>query len=182
MRYLFTPAVPDFTRVLLVESGSRHLFNSFLPGLYKLYGERMKLDLVTCFAGTPENYRADQGAVYRVTEYSGADGRGRLIAKLQEERYNIVGIVCSAEPLMTKWKWMLALRLPGKLFILNENGDHFWFDRSNWKVIRHFMLFRAGLSGADAVPTLTRVAVFPFALAYLLLFAAKAHLTRKVHS
>ena len=47
---------------------------------------------------------------------------------------------------MTKWKWALALRLPVKVLVVNENGDFFWFDRANWRTIRHFVLFRAGLS------------------------------------
>ena len=49
---------------------------------------------------------------------------------------------------MTKWKWAIAAQLPGKLFIVNENVDWFWVDRGNWNTVRHFMLYRAGLSGA----------------------------------
>jgi hypothetical protein len=81
---------------------------------------------------------------------------------------------------MTKWKWALAAHVPAKLFVVNENGDFFWADYSNWKIIIHFLLFRAGLTGADAVPTLTRLALFPFTLAFLLLYAGVAHLRRKL--
>jgi hypothetical protein len=82
---------------------------------------------------------------------------------------------------MTKWKWALAFRLPVKVLILNENGDYFWLDRSNWAIIRRFTLLRAGLSGGDAVHTIGRILVFPLTLAYLLLYAAVIHLRRKVH-
>lgn len=83
---------------------------------------------------------------------------------------------------MTKWKWVIAARLPAKVFVLNENGDYFWLDYSQWRVIRHFVLFRAGLSGAGAVRTLARLALFPFTILYLLLYAAAVHLRRKVHA
>ena len=39
---------------------------------------------------------------------------------------------------------------------------------------------RAGLSGADAVRTLTQLVVFPFTVAYLLLYAAWVHATAAV--
>ena len=93
-------------------------------------------------------------------------------------RYTIVGIICSAEPIMTKWKWVLAARLPGKVFVLNENGDYFWIDRGHLANIRYFVLFRAGLTGAGAVRTLARVVLFPFSLLYLILYALTVHLRR----
>jgi hypothetical protein len=81
---------------------------------------------------------------------------------------------------MTKWKWVLAARLPGKVFILNENGDYFWLDRGHLSNVRHFILFRAGLTGAGAIRTLARLALFPFTLLYLILFAASIHLLRRL--
>lgn len=83
---------------------------------------------------------------------------------------------------MAKWKWALAFRLPVKVLIVNENGDYFWCDRSNWKVIRRFTLLRAGLSGGNAVHTIGRILFFPLTLAYLLLYAAVIHLRRKVRA
>ena len=77
---------------------------------------------------------------------------------------------------------MLGWRVPGKIFILNENGDYFYFDRAHLNNIRHFVVFRAGLSGAGAVRTLTRMLLFPFTLLYLLLFAATYHLRRKLRT
>jgi hypothetical protein len=81
---------------------------------------------------------------------------------------------------MTKWKWVIAARLPAKFFILNENGDYFWLDYGHWALIRHFALYRAGLAGAGAVRTLARLALFPFTLLFLLCYAAAVHLTRRV--
>ena len=41
----------------------------------------------------------------------------------------MTGVICAAEPIMTKWKWWLGNKLPAKTFIINENGDYFWLDR-----------------------------------------------------
>jgi hypothetical protein len=108
----------------------------------------------------------------------GRAGRKRLYAELDAQGYNIAGMVCSAQPIMTKWKWMLAARLPAKVFVLNENGDYFWLDHAHFSVIRHFVLYRAGLAGAGAVRTLARLFLFPFTVLYLLLYAAAVHSRR----
>src|SRR5438876_8151269 len=178
MRYFLSKSVPPFSRVLLVESGRRQLLEDLLSGLYDVH-PAMQADLLTCYGGVPDNFQTARGSVYRVTDYPDSNSRKRLYAELGANRYPIVGIVCSAEPIMTKWKWMLAARLPAKVFILNENGDYFWLDFGHWAVIRHFVLYRAGLAGAGAVRTLARLALFPFSLTYLLCYAAVAHLSRK---
>jgi hypothetical protein len=168
--------------VLLVESGSRYLFDDLIPGLWEIYGERLRLDLVTCFAGTPKGFRPDRGEVYRVIDFAGRPGRKRLYRILAANGYTVTGIICAGEPIMTKWKWVLALRIPAKTFVLNENGDYFWLDWSHWRTIRHFVAFRAGLSGARGIRTLVRLAFFPLTLLYLLIYAAVVHLRRKVQA
>ena len=172
-------SVPPFERVLVVESGSRILLEDLLPGVYDIHGPDMKLDLVTCYAGTPEAWRPDHGSVYRTSDYPGAAGRGRLYKELRANSYNIIGIVCAGEPILFKWKWMLIFQVPAKVFILNENGDYFWLDRGQWKMALHFLLFRAGLTGASAVSTIARLLFFPFTLTFLLLYAALVHLRRR---
>ena len=176
MRLFFRRRVPYFERVLLVESGSRALIEGMLPGLFKHHGDRLRrIDLVTCFAGLPEGYDPSMGRVYRVHDYPNSAARKRLYQELAANRYSVCGIICSAEPIMTKWKWALALQVPAKVFVLNENGDYFFFHIANWKTILHVVLFRAGLTGADAVRTLGRLPLFPFALLYLILYAGFAH-------
>lgn len=177
MRHFFTRRTPEFTRVLLIESGSRRLFDHFIPALYRFYGERLEIDLVTCFAGVPEDFH---GTVYRVTDYHGRAGRKRLYAELIARGYPIVGMICSGESIMTKWKWALAAKVPAKIFALNENGDYFWFDWAHWRVMLHFVLYRAGLTGSAAIPTLARLVFFPVSLAYLLVYAGAVHLRRKL--
>lgn len=179
MKGFLTSLVPSFDRVVLVESGSRHLIEALIPTLHKVVGDQVEFDLITCFAGTPAGVA---GKVFRISDYPGAEGRTRLLKDLAERKPSIIGIICDAEPIMTKWKWMLAARVPAKLFILNENSDFFWVQWSNWRVMRHFALYRVGLSGAGAVRTIARLLLFPFTVIYLILYAAAVHLRRKVHS
>lgn len=156
-----------------MESGSRHLIEQVLPLLGNTYGAA-PIDVVTCYPGAPEGV----AEVHRVGEHRGPAARRQLYRRLAAGGYSIMGIVCSGEPIMTKWKWALAARLPVKVFVINENGDYFWLDRGHWRAIRHFVLFRAGLTGSGAFRTLGRLLVFPFTLLYLLLYATTVHIRR----
>lgn len=179
MRYYRKRWVPPFLRVLLVESGSRSLVEGLLPAIYRNYGADTPVDVVTCYAGPPKGLNLDTGRVFWVTDY-GPQDRGRLLSELLERNYTILGMVCSAEPIMTKWKWWLAYKIPAKVFVLNENGDYFYVDLPNWRIILHFVLFRAGLTGPDAVRTLGRLLLFPCTLAYLAAYAGWIHLKRRL--
>ena len=181
MRYYVSKRIPPFTRVLLIESGSRDLFEELLRGLYDIH-PGMRADLVTCYEGAPSTFRTDAGQVYRVTDYPTAAHRKRLYAELAANHYAVAGVICSNQPIMTKWKWVLAARLPAKVFILNENGDYFWLDRGHLSNIRNFVLVRAGLTGSGAVRTLARLVSFPFTLLYLILYALTVHLRRKLRT
>jgi hypothetical protein len=175
LRYFFNSSYPPCSRVLLIESGSRHLIENVIPSLYVMLGQDIEIDLVTCYAGEPAGFR---GRVFRVTEYGGAAGRNQLLADLSPHNYTIAGMICAAEPIMTKWKWWLAAHLPAKFFVVNENGDYFWLNRVHWRTILRFALYRGGLTGSAAVPALVRLALFPLTLAYLLLYAGTVHLRR----
>jgi hypothetical protein len=178
LRDFFTRSTPPFTRVLLIESGSRRLFDMLVPGLFDIYGDQLELDLVTCFAGTPQGFRG--GAVYNVNDYRGRAEQKRLYRELSARNYLIAGIICSGEPILTKWKWVLAGGLKSKVFVLNENCDYFWIDYGHTRTMTHFMLFRMGLTGASAISTIARLIAFPFMLAYLILYAGFVHLRRKL--
>ena len=142
-----------------------------------MFGEALEIDLVTCYPGVP---RGVNGRVLRVTDYGGAAGRAKLWKDLSTCEYPIAGLICSSEPIMTKWKWWLAARLKSKCFVINENGDYFWLDWAHRGLIRRFIGYRAGLTGSAAVPTLVRFLLFPLTLAYLILYAGTVHLRRKM--
>ena len=178
MRGILRTNIPKFRRVLLIESGSRDLLEALIPGIYKNHGAGTVVDVVTCYAGEPKGLAATS-TVFRLVDFGGAEGRGRLLAELKKQGYNVLGMICSGEIIMSRWKWYLACHVPAKAFILNENGDYFWLDRAHTSLIWHFMLFRLGLAGAAAVPTLLRLLTFPFTLLYLLGFAAVVNLRRR---
>ena len=170
--------LPPVQRVLLVESGSRELLEALLPKLPGLFGQPVAVDLVTCYGGVPKGF--GDGEVHRVADYGSPALRATLYRKLQANRYQVTGLICSGEPVMNKWKWMLALRVPAKVFLLNENGDYVWMDREHLPTLWEFARFRSGLAGAGAVRTLGRLLLFPFSLIFLLSYALAVHLRRRV--
>ncbi len=175
VRYFITGRLPEATSILLVESGSRGIVERVIGGLRQTWGPDVPIDLVSCFAALPAGFEAATTRIYRVSDYRGREGRGRLYRLLRANRYALLGIVCSSEPLMTKWKWALALRIPAKVFVINENGDYFWLDRVHFGLIRQFVMLRAGLAEAGAVRMLAQLISFPFTFLYLLLYAALVH-------
>lgn len=158
-----------------MESGSRHITEIIIPRLEAHFG--VPIDLVTCFPTAP----VGTAAIYNVNDYRGRKGRAFLARELRANRYAIAGIVCSNELILNKWKWALAAMLPAKILILNENGDWFWLDCAHWPHIRRFIKHRAGFADAGIVRAVARIAVFPFTLSYLLLYAAAAHFRRALY-
>lgn len=181
MRGFLRRYIPPFRSVLLIESGSRAVLEELIPGIYKHHGADATVHVVTCYSGQPTSL-ASHGKVFRVTDYGGAAGREKLLTELLQTRYDAVGVLCTAEPIMTKWKWWLAWKIPSKAFIVNENGDYFWIDRAHLDLILHFVLFRLGMAGAGFVPTMVRLALLPVSFLYLVGFAGFAHARRALRA
>jgi hypothetical protein len=178
VRYFLTGRLPEVSAILLVESGRRAILEGVIPGLRKMWGDSIPIDLVTCYDSLPEGFRAETTAIYRVADYRGRENRRKLYCALAKKRYALAGIICSAEPVMTKWKWALALRLPVKIFVINENSDYFWLDRKHLGTIWQLVLLRAGLAGPGAARTMACLISFPFTFLYLLLYATIVHTRR----
>ena len=179
MRDVLRTVIPKFRRVILIESGSRDLLEGMIPGIYKSHGDDTVIDVVTCYGGEPRGLRPSS-TVFRLSDFQSGEGRTKLVAALRANRYNVCGMICSGEVIMERWKWYLAFQVPAKTFILNENGDYFWLDRAHAGLAWHFLLFRMGLAGAAAVPTLLRITVFPFTLIFLLGFAGWVNVRRRI--
>ena len=161
-----------------MESGSRKVSERLLPVLSEKWRE-IEIDLVTCYPGEPGEFH---GRVYRVTDYKGPAERKRLYRELSARQYGLTGILCSGDPIMTKWKWMLAARLHSKIFEVNENADFFWLDRGHWRNALRMARTRTGITGTAGIPALAQWLFFPVTLAYLLLFASAVHIKRKVRT
>jgi len=166
-------------RVLFVESGSRSILEKLIRIFLRIFPQCEQIDVITCFAGAPQGAN---GKIYRVADYPTPEARQRLYTELASRGYQAIGILCTAEPIMTKWKFALAARVPAKLLVINENADFFWFDRANLRGIFGLILFRAGMTGASAVPTLARLLFLPFTVAYLLAYAGAVHLRRRLRT
>jgi uncharacterized Fe-S cluster-containing radical SAM superfamily protein len=164
---------------LLVESGSRALLEGVVGGLRDAWGLDIPIDVATCYSTPPRGFSPSHTRIYRPNEARRFVPRFRLLRQLARNRYSHLGIVCSGEPILMKWKCLLALALPSKVFVINENCDYFWLDRKHLSAVRQFAITRAGLSGTGAVRTPARLAAFPFTLAWLALYAAAVH-TRRV--
>jgi len=178
VRYFLSRSHPPVGSILLVESGSRELLERAVVPLRRTWGDDIFIDLVTCYSGLPAGFLPETTRLYSVTEYRSRSARRRLFHELAQHRYALVGIVCSEQPLMTKWKWALALRLPAKIFIINENADYFPLEIRQWSNVCKLILSRSGLGGTGAVRTLSRAISFPFTLLYLLLYATTVHTRR----
>jgi hypothetical protein len=177
LRHFFGSHIPDGPRILLIESGPRPVIERVILHLRDLFGQDVEMDLVTCYVGEPAGFR---GRIFNVNDYGGASGRDALWADLAPRNYSVAGVVCAAVPIMTKWKWWLAFKVPAKICIINENADYFWLDRVHLRQLRQFVTYRLGIGGSAAVPSLVRLVFFPVTLAYLLLYAGTVHLRRRL--
>lgn len=183
MRYL-TASYPEFRRVILVESGPRSVLEAAIPRLGNVFGPQTAFDLVTCYTSRPSTLSAD-ATIWRTADHRSGEDRDRLLREINATGASAVAIVCSGHPIMTRWKWWLAWRLPMKVLVINENADCFWLDAAHLASARSMALVRAGLSGngvsADTGGrTLLRLAVFPLGLAYLLIYASVVHVRRSL--
>jgi len=175
VRYFLRRRIPEPSRILLVESGSRHITEIIIPRLKAQFGA--PIDLVTCFPTAATG----TAKIYNVNDFRGRKRRLALVRELRANGYAIAGVVCSNERILKTWKWALAAVLPAKILILNENGDWFWLDRGHWPQIGRFIKYRAGFADAGLVRAMARVAIFPFTLSYLLLYAASARFRRALY-
>lgn len=163
--------------MLLIESGSRALLEETIPKLRATWGPELPVTLITCYGGLPAGLPQDT-EVFRVTDFGSPEKRRILMQQLRRGGYTLAGMICSGEPIMTKWKWLIAWKVPAKFLIVNENGDYFWAHRENSAIIREFVLVRLGLTGAGAIRTIGRILLFPFSVLFLLLYAGVAHAGR----
>jgi hypothetical protein len=166
--------------MLLVESGSRALLEGVITGLREAWGRDLRIDVATCYSGLPRGFAPETTRPYRLNEHRAFGARWRLFREIARNRYSHLGIVCSGERILAKWKWMLALGLPVKVFVINENCDYFWLDRAHLPAIWRFATVRAGLSGMGMVRTPARLLALPFTLAWLALYAATVHARRLI--
>jgi hypothetical protein len=177
MRLFFRSTGVAMDRVLVVESGSRRIAERFLTHLYASHPAD-RVDVLTCYEGAPSTFDPSRGSLISIHSSSGFAGRRQLITGLARSGYNVVGMLCSGEAIMTRWKWAVALRIPAKVLIINENVDYYWFDRGNLSNMRAMVKHRFGVHTVSSPQLLVGSFLFPFILLYLLIYAGWIHSRR----
>ncbi len=178
MRYFFSPRIPAAPRILLVESGSRHILERASRSLGAMF-PTAQFDLCTCFADLPATPVA--GAwhdVWRVTDAHGLSAKLAMALRIARSRPPVAAMLMTGEPIMFHWKMAFLVLLPSKLILVNENGDFFWLDRSNLAPLRQFVGARWGGGGEDAFRGLFRILLFPLVFLFLLISGALTYLGR----
>jgi hypothetical protein len=177
VRYFLRRRVAPGTRILLIESGSRHITDKVIPRVRAQFGSELQIDLVTCYPDAPDGL--GPANIFNVSGYR--KQRLRLVRALRANHYPVAAILCSDEATLSRWKWALAAALPSKILVVNENADYFWLDYANWGAIYHLVRYRAGFADAGIVRMLARVIAFPFTFSYLVLYATAAHFRRALN-
>ena len=185
MRWFFSRATPSLSRLLLIESGPRSVAEKVIPRLRESFGENVPVDLLTCRASEPKGLVGDNPnseRVWRVGNYDSVDSRWDLLCHICYKRYPVVGVLCAKSPIMFWWKLVALLTFPSKFIIVNENADYFSLDYAHLPNLRCLLFHRTDLQPTLAVHAIVRILTVPFALGYLLGYAAWVHLRRLVHS
>lgn len=177
MRLVFRPIGVAMSRVLVVESGPRPLAERFLAHLYASHPAQ-RVDLMTCLEGEPASLQRDRGSVTNVLSHRGFAARRALIRDFARARYDVVAILCSGHKIMTRWKWAVALGVPAKVLIVNENADYFWLDSGNVANMRAMLKQRLNWSVAPSPRLFFELLASPFVLLYLLVYAGWIHSRR----
>lgn len=172
---------PEFDRVLLIESGARTAADQFLQTLY-CEEQPDRVDVLTCYGDAPAAFDPGKGRVYLTQQAAEPTARKRLFQELAASRYSAVCVLCTGDPIMTKWKWMVAFRIPAKLMIVNENADTFWLDRGHVGKARRMLQERMGLHRITPLRILSQTLRFPFTLIALLAYAAFMHTRRRLRT
>jgi hypothetical protein len=177
LRRFWSLATPPLRRVLLIESGSREYAENWLRWLYTENANAC-VDLLTCFDGQPACLH--NGAVFRTQDYVDKPSRRALIDEFRRNRYDVIAVMCTGEPVMTKWKWYIAAAVPAKILIVNENADWFWLHRDQWSTVWKFASARLGLTGAGAARAPMQLVALPFSLTYCIAATLYFHLRRRL--
>lgn len=177
MRFLLSRRTPPLDRILLIESGQRHVSERFLQHLYQDRQAR-QVDLLSCYTDAPLGFDSTRGRVFFTHQATTNSARNDFLRDLARRQYSAVCLLCTGDPIMTKWKWMAAARVPSKVLIVNENIDYYWLDIHHWRSAKAMVRHRMGLHGTGPLHMVGQAVAFPITLAILLAFAAGVHAKR----
>lgn len=175
MKWFLSGRAPHATKILLVESGSRHLLERAVAEMSRHF-PAAKFDLCTCYPGVLETAAVDQ--VWRVNEVRSFGAKLSMARAVLRTRPPIAALLFSGEPVMFNWKMLLLAALPSKIIVINEHGDFFWLDRKNLTLLRSFVGARLGVGGDAFLRAFSQVLVFPFVFLFLVFYTLVTYLAR----
>lgn len=175
MKWFLSGRAPHATKILLVESGSRHLLERAAAEMSRHF-PTAKFDLCTCYTGVLEAVAVDQ--VWRVNEVRSFGAKLSMARAVIRTRPPIAALLFSGEPVMFNWKMLLLAALPSKIIVINEHGDFFWLDRKNLALLRSFVGARLGVGGDAFLRAVSQVLVFPFVFLFLVFYTLVTYLAR----
>lgn len=181
MRGVLSPFHPSFERILVIESGPRKIADTFLQHLYEIQ-KSDQVDLLTCYPGAPKSFDPQRGAIYSVHHPDAKSDRSLFIRKLLAKPYTVVAILCTGDSVLTKWKWVIALRTKAKVLIVNEFDGFFLVDRKHLRPAKMMLWIRLGLHQQLKLHLLVELLLVPFTIGYLALYAVWVHARRAVRS
>ncbi len=176
MKRFLSRRTPPLNRILLVESGSREVAERWLAWL-RQQSPGASVDVVTCFEGLPDGADGERFDASRQRDWA---SRKQFLTLLDARRYDLQAVLATGEPLLARWKPLLITFVGAKVLLVNENADCFWLDRGHWRTAAGFLLFRLGLHGSGLWAQPLRLLLFPLTFSYLLFYAAKVHLRRRL--
>ena len=174
MKGFFQDDVPPARDILLIESGSQHIFARALGAIRQSFPEA-RLHLVTCWPDAPPGSFA---SFYRVRDYPSRRDKIRLLGSFRKKPADVLVVLCSKEPVMYAWKMLALFWVPAKTLIVNENGDYFWLDWHNRRSLRRFLQSRWVIIRKEFLLTVLRAIIFPFTVLFLLANALFLYIRR----
>ena len=130
----------------MIESGPAPFSERFLEHLYQVGRPGMWI-LLSCYTDVPSGFDINRGRSFFTHQATTASARNDLFRDLAKRGYSAVCVLCTGDPIMTKWKWMAAARVPSKVLIVNENIDFYWLDIHHWRSAKAMLRHRMGLHG-----------------------------------
>jgi len=181
MRGLLSSVHPSFERLLVIESGPRDVAETFLEHLYGIQKSE-HVDLLTCYAGAPKSFDPQRGTLYSVHDPSAKENRAQFTRKLLRTPYTVIAILCTGDPVLTKWKWIIALRANAKVLIVNEHAGFFLLDVKHRRPAKMMLSLRLGLHQPLQLHLIGELFLVPFTITYLALYAGFVHARRAIRS
>src|SRR3990172_1686617 len=113
MKYFLRGKIPAARDVLVIESGSPEGTRRALGGIRRIFPDA-RYHLLTCWPDPPPDLFAD---VFRAADYPSGWEKVRLLVSFARRRWRVLAILCTGEPILSRWKILALALLPAKVLV-----------------------------------------------------------------